>query len=81
MASSSGPVTAIAALPSGKHIITGSSDIIRLWDSELAKELEGSGKKRLAYKIVVGHQGATGPALPKCVISQLCEFLTPSQGS
>lgn len=81
MASSSGSVTAIATLPSGKHIITGSGDIIRLWDLELAKELEGSGKKKLAYKIVVGHQGATGPGLPKSVVSQLCaSHLFCSQG-
>lgn len=75
MPSYSGPVTAVIGLPSGKHLLSGSSDSVRLWDLEVAKNMEGrsSTSSAVPWRIVAGHQGATAMGLPNSVVSQLCE--------
>lgn len=72
---SSGPVTSVVSLPSGKHLISASSDSIRLWDLNLVKQYDDSGKGTTmskGFKIIAGHQGATASGLQSSVISQLC---------
>lgn len=61
----SGPVSAVKAMPNGKHLICASHDILRLYD---LTEREGKGRSAVPFLIVPGHR--TG------VVSQL--FLDPT---
>ncbi|KAK7713000.1 Transcription factor spt8 [Botryosphaeria dothidea] len=71
----SGAVSAVRAMPNGKHIICASFDILRLYD---LKEQEGAKHAAVPYTIVPGHR--TG------VISQLyldptCTFMISTGGN
>ncbi|KAE8266050.1 hypothetical protein A4X09_0g6295 [Tilletia walkeri] len=46
----SGSVSALCAMPNGRHIVCGSFDNVRLWDTEAA---EGT----MPFRIVAGHHG------------------------
>lgn len=51
-----GPVTAVHAMPNDRHIVTGTTDNVRFWDTRP----EG---KNAAFRIVAGHNGATVSSL------------------
>ncbi|KAH3944070.1 hypothetical protein HBH53_164630 [Parastagonospora nodorum] len=75
----SGPVSAVRAMPNGKHLICASYDILRLYDlSQQEKEEAGAKGAAVPFLIVPGHR--TG------VISQLyldptCSFMISTGGN
>lgn len=79
---STGPVSAVAALPNGGHLLSASWDNVRLWDVETAMEAaagseatEAAGEKGMHMKdrrmpigatVVPGHYGGTVSNLREC---------------
>lgn len=45
---STGPVSAVAALPNGRHLLSASWDNVRLWDVETAMEAAAAGSEAAA---------------------------------
>lgn len=66
----SGPVTAIAAMPNNRHIVCGSFDNVRIWDTQAIE-------KQVPFRIVAGHHGAT---VSQIIIDPTCRFLFTSSG-
>lgn len=67
---STGPISAVHAMPSGRHVLTASTDNVRLWDLDAVRDQEASTKvsaRRHPFKIVVGHQGG--------MVSQMRTFI------
>lgn len=67
---STGPVSAVAALPNGQHLLSASWDCVRVWDVEkamrAAARLEGAahgGKMPVGATVVPGHYGGTVSAM------------------
>lgn len=59
MPPSSGAVSAVAALPSGHHLVSASNDNIRVWDLDLVEGGKDYSSSKIAWKIIPGHHGAT----------------------
>ena len=59
-----GPITSVISMPNDRHIVCGSQDNVRIWDTSFVTE--GS---KLPFKIVAGHNGA--------MVSSLCECFCP----
>ncbi|EST09056.1 WD40 repeat [Kalmanozyma brasiliensis GHG001] len=73
----SGPVYSLAAMPNRRHIITGSYDNIRLWDTEFAPGPGAAGELKVPFKIVAGHHGAS---LSSVLVDASCKFLISASG-
>jgi transcriptional activator SPT8 len=56
-----GPITSIISMPNDRHLICGSQDNVRLWDTSITQE---AGK--VPFKIVAGHNGAWVSSLREC---------------
>jgi transcriptional activator SPT8 len=69
--SGSGPVYALAAMPNSRHIVCGSYDNVRLWDT--ADTAQG----KVPFKIVAGHHGAN---LSSVLVDSSCKFLLTASG-
>lgn len=68
--SATGPISAVHALPGGRHVLTASNDNVRLWDMERVgaqtnqSALENK-KSPPPFVIVPGHQGGVASSLRK----------------
>ena len=70
----SGPVYALTPMPNRRHIVVGSYDNIRLWDTQY-DPVEADGK--VPFKIVAGHHGAS---LSSMLVDASCRFLISASG-
>lgn len=75
--SGSGPVYSLAAMPNGRHIVCGSYDNIRLWDTEFVPGPGVGGEAKVPFKIVAGHHGAS---LSSVLVDSSCKFLISASG-
>ncbi|PWZ01169.1 WD40 repeat-like protein [Testicularia cyperi] len=75
--SGSGPVYSLTAMPNSRHIITGSYDNIRLWDTEFQPGPGAGGELKVPFKIVAGHHGAS---LSSVLVDNACQFLISASG-
>ncbi|TKY89085.1 hypothetical protein EX895_001616 [Sporisorium graminicola] len=78
--SGSGPVYALTAMPNGRHIVVGSYDNIRLWDTQFDTATPATGmggELKVPFKIVAGHHGAS---LSSVVVDTSCRFLVSASG-
>ncbi|GAA5878177.1 hypothetical protein JCM1840_004025, partial [Sporobolomyces johnsonii] len=84
---STGPVSAVAALPNGRHLLSASWDCVRLWDLDVAvKEAEarssasakGRGMGRKGVRVVPGHYGGTCSSL---YVDPLAKWLITTSGN
>ncbi|CBQ68764.1 related to Transcription factor SPT8 [Sporisorium reilianum SRZ2] len=69
----SGPVYALAPMPNRRHIVCGSYDNIRLWDTRF----ESAAELRVPFKIVAGHHGAS---LSHVAVDASCRFFISASG-
>ncbi|CCF50695.1 hypothetical protein NDA11_000208 [Ustilago hordei] len=75
--SGSGPVYSLAAMPNGRHIVCGSYDNIRLWDTEFLPGPGVGGEAKVPFKIVAGHHGAS---LSSVLVDSSSRFLISASG-
>ncbi|ORY89339.1 WD40-repeat-containing domain protein [Leucosporidium creatinivorum] len=73
--SSTGAISAITALPSGRHILAASNDNVRLWDLDNAKEARG---KVPPFVIVPGHHGGM---VSQMIIDPRTQFMITASGN
>lgn len=66
----SGSVTAVTAMPNGRHLVCGSYDNVRLWDTQA---VEG----KVPFRIVAGHHGGV---VSNIIVDPTCRFLFTSSG-
>lgn len=66
----SGAVSSVRAMPTGRHLLCGSHDNIRLYDL--------TGKSKIPFFIVPGHHGAV---LSDIYVDPSCQYLITSSGS
>ncbi|CAG8442037.1 11505_t:CDS:10 [Scutellospora calospora] len=74
MPSNSGPVSCVASMPNGKHIVCASTDNIRLWnvdESETARSI-------VPFLIVPGHHGGT---ISQILIDPNCRYMITTSGN
>ncbi|KAF2104556.1 WD40 repeat-like protein [Rhizodiscina lignyota] len=71
----SGPVSAVRAMPNGRHLICASYDILRLYD---VKAQESSKHSVVPFLIVPGHR--TG-VISQLYIDPMCRFLISAAGN
>jgi len=71
----SGPVTAVKAMPNGRHLVCGSYDILRLYD---LKETQSSRHSTVPFLIVPGHR--TG-VVSQLFIDPTCRFMISTGGN
>lgn len=70
----SGSVSALCAMPNGRHIITASYDNLRLWDLNMVGESE----KRVPFLIVPGHHGGV---VSEVYVDRSCRYLVSLAGN
>jgi transcriptional activator SPT8 len=66
----SGAVSVVRAMPTGRHLLCGSNDNIRLYDL--------SGKSKIPFYIIPGHHGAV---VSDIYVDPSCQFMITSSGS
>ena len=75
--SSAGPVTALCALPSGRHLVAANQDVLRVWDLDKARATGGKGGAR----VVVGANGDRGGRVSALVLSGDGRWLLSAGGN
>ncbi|EAW12720.1 WD40 repeat domain-containing protein [Aspergillus clavatus NRRL 1] len=71
----SGPVTALKAMPNGRHIVCASHDILRLYD---LKHEQVSRHSTVPFLIIPGHRTGT---ISQLYIDQACRFMISTSGN
>ncbi|KKK15441.1 hypothetical protein P175DRAFT_0521088 [Aspergillus ochraceoroseus IBT 24754] len=71
----SGPVTALKAMPNGRHIVCASHDILRLYD---LKHEQVSRHSTVPFLIIPGHRTGT---VSQLYIDNACRFLVSTSGN
>lgn len=66
----SGPVTAVAGMPNSRHLVCGSHDNVRMWDTQAIDS-------KIPFRIVAGHHGAT---VSQIIVDPTARFLFTSSG-
>jgi transcriptional activator SPT8 len=64
-------------MPNSRHIVTGSYDNIRLWDTEFVPGPGNAGELKVPFKIVAGHHGAN---LSTVLVDNSAHFLISASG-
>ncbi|GAA5895414.1 hypothetical protein JCM8208_006003 [Rhodotorula glutinis] len=84
---STGPVSAVAALPNGQHLVSASWDCVRLWDVERAMRAaaagaggggDGGAMPKGATVVPAGHYGGTVSAMH---IDPACRWMFTTSGN
>ncbi|KAL2822193.1 WD40-repeat-containing domain protein [Aspergillus cavernicola] len=71
----SGPVTALKAMPNGRHLVCASHDILRLYD---LKHEQNTRHSTVPFLIIPGHRTGT---VSQLYIDQACRFLISTSGN
>ncbi|KAE8389151.1 WD40-repeat-containing domain protein [Aspergillus alliaceus] len=71
----SGPVTALRAMPNGRHIVCASHDILRLYD---LKHEQVARHSTVPFLIIPGHRTGT---VSQLYIDQACRFMISTSGN
>ncbi|RLL98125.1 hypothetical protein CFD26_105894 [Aspergillus turcosus] len=71
----SGPVTALKAMPNGRHIVCASHDILRLYD---LKQEQATRHSTVPFLIIPGHRTGT---ISQLYIDQACRFMISTSGN
>ncbi|KAA8647089.1 hypothetical protein EYZ11_004101 [Aspergillus tanneri] len=71
----SGPVTALRAMPNGRHIVCASHDILRLYD---LKHEQVARHSTVPFLIIPGHRTGT---VSQLYIDQSCRFMVSTSGN
>ncbi|KAI9372574.1 WD40-repeat-containing domain protein [Aspergillus egyptiacus] len=71
----SGPVTALKAMPNGRHLVCASHDILRLYD---LKHEQNTRHSTVPFLIIPGHRTGT---VSQLYIDQACRFLVSTSGN
>ncbi|PYI14985.1 WD40 repeat-like protein [Aspergillus japonicus CBS 114.51] len=71
----SGPVTALRAMPNGRHIVCASHDILRLYD---LKHEQVTRHSTVPFLIIPGHRTGT---VSQLYIDQACRFMVSTSGN
>ncbi|CAK48150.1 uncharacterized protein An07g04000 [Aspergillus niger] len=71
----SGPVTALKAMPNGRHIVCASHDILRLYD---LKHEQVTRHSTVPFLIIPGHRTGT---VSQLYIDQACRFMVSTSGN
>lgn len=76
---SSGPVTSLAFLPNGRHVVCASYDNIRLWDLDKtpSDQSGAGGSGAIPFRIVAGHHGG---AVSSLLVDPTSRFLFSASG-
>ncbi|KAL3493191.1 WD40-repeat-containing domain protein [Aspergillus germanicus] len=71
----SGPVTALKAMPNGRHLVCASHDILRLYD---LKHEQATRHSTVPFLIIPGHRTGT---VSQLYIDQACRYLVSTSGN
>ncbi|KAL4888511.1 WD40-repeat-containing domain protein [Aspergillus ambiguus] len=71
----SGPVTALRAMPNGRHIVCASHDILRLYDLQHEQHARHS---TVPFLIIPGHRTGT---VSQLYVDQACRFMVSTSGN
>ncbi|CEL02955.1 Putative Transcription factor [Aspergillus calidoustus] len=71
----SGPVTALKAMPNGRHLVCASHDILRLYD---LKHEQATRHSTVPFLIIPGHRTGT---VSQLYIDQACRYLISTSGN
>lgn len=74
--SGSGPVSSVLAMPNGQHLVCGSFDNVRMWDTAHA-EGNSSSSSVVPFRIVAGHHGGT---ISSMILDPTARFLFTASG-
>lgn len=75
--SGSGPVYSLAPMPNRRHIVCGSYDNLRLWDTQFQPGPSLTPEFKVPFKIIAGHHGAS---LSHVLVDRSCKFLISASG-
>ena len=68
----SGPVSTVTALPSGRHLLCGSHDNVRLYDLQ-----QSPTNKLVPFYIIPGHHGGV---LSQIYVDPSCQYMVTASG-
>ncbi|KAL7748337.1 Transcription factor spt8 [Sorochytrium milnesiophthora] len=85
----SGAVSTLYAMPNGRHLLLGSTDIVRLWDLQHGEDVDNAvngnsdtppGRKAsvVPFVIIPGHHGGV---LSNLVVDEECRFMITTSGN
>ncbi|CAG8766465.1 1266_t:CDS:2, partial [Cetraspora pellucida] len=76
MPSNSGPVSCVASMPNGRHIVCASTDNIRLWN--VGNDESDATRSIVPFLIVPGHHGGT---ISQILIDPNCRYMITTSGN
>ncbi|CAG8036449.1 unnamed protein product [Penicillium nalgiovense] len=74
----SGPVTALKAMPNGRHLVCASHDILRLYDLQNEQGDQSSRHSPVPFLIIPGHRTGT---ISRLYIDNACRYMISTSGN
>ncbi|KAJ5165417.1 uncharacterized protein N7500_007247 [Penicillium coprophilum] len=74
----SGPVTALKAMPNGRHLVCASHDILRLYDLQNEQGEQSSRQSPVPFLIIPGHRTGT---ISQLYIDNACRYMISTSGN
>ncbi|KAJ5181094.1 hypothetical protein N7491_000649 [Penicillium cf. griseofulvum] len=74
----SGPVTALKAMPNGRHLVCASHDILRLYDLQNEQGDQSSRHSPVPFLIIPGHRTGT---ISQLYIDNACRYMISTSGN
>ncbi|OQE24934.1 hypothetical protein PENFLA_c009G03864 [Penicillium flavigenum] len=74
----SGPVTALRAMPNGRHLVCASHDILRLYDLQNEQGDQASRHSPVPFLIIPGHRTGT---ISQLYIDNACRYMISTSGN
>ncbi|KAG0155797.1 hypothetical protein PDIDSM_2970 [Penicillium digitatum] len=74
----SGPVTALKAMPNGRHLVCASHDILRLYDLQNVQADQSSRQPPVPFLIIPGHRTGT---ISQLYIDNACRYMISTSGN
>ncbi|CAG8245627.1 unnamed protein product [Penicillium olsonii] len=74
----SGPVTALRAMPNGRHLVCASHDILRLYDLQNDQNEQSSRHSAVPFLIIPGHRTGT---ISQLFVDNACRYMISTSGN
>ncbi|CAG8406115.1 unnamed protein product [Penicillium salamii] len=74
----SGPVTALRAMPNGRHLVCASHDILRLYDLQNDQNDQSSRHSAVPFLIIPGHRTGT---ISQLFVDNACRYMISTSGN
>ncbi|OQE39911.1 hypothetical protein PENCOP_c006G00255 [Penicillium coprophilum] len=74
----SGPVTALKAMPNGRHLVCASHDILRLYDLQNEQGEQSSRQSPVPFLIIPGHRTGT---ISQLYVDNACRYMISTSGN